>query len=101
MKAVRLALSHFHLPPQSHVLVATDNTTVVSYINKVGGTIFWSLWRQTESLFAIVVHLGILICARFIPGKMNIIADDLSRAGQILPTEWSLHQDMAQHVFDI
>ena len=32
---------------------------------------------------------------------MNVIADDLSRAGQILPTEWSLHQDMANHVFNI
>ena len=32
---------------------------------------------------------------------MNVIADDLSRASQILPTEWSLHQDMANHVFNI
>ena len=32
---------------------------------------------------------------------MKVIADDLSRAGQILPTEWSLHQDMAIHVFDL
>ena len=38
MRAVKLALSHFHLPPQSHVLVAMNNTTVVAFINKVGGT---------------------------------------------------------------
>ena len=73
---------------------------MVAYINKVGGTRFWSLWRETESLFATAVHLGISIRARFIPGKMNVIADNLYRAGQILPTEWFLHQDMARHVFD-
>ena len=31
---------------------------------------------------------------------MNVIADDLSRAGQILPTEWFLHQDIVSHVFN-
>ena len=31
--------------------------------------------------------------------QINAIADDQSRAGQILPTEWSLHQDLADHVF--
>ena len=30
---------------------------------------------------------------------MNVIADDLSRGGQILPTEWSLHQDIADLIF--
>ena len=62
--------------------------------NKVGGTRPWYLWRETESLFATVIHIGISICVRFIPGKVNVIADNLSRAGHILPTEWSLHQDM-------
>ena len=100
MRAVRLALSHFHLPPQSHP-GCYGHYHRGCLINKVGGTRSWSLWRETESLFAITVHLGISVCARFIPGKMNVIADDLSRAGQILPTEWSLHQDMALHVFNI
>ena len=36
MRAVKLSISHFRLPPQSHVLIATDNTTMVAYINKVG-----------------------------------------------------------------
>ena len=37
--------------------------------------------------------------ARFIPGGMNVIAGELSRAGQILPMEWSLHQDIADLIF--
>ena len=37
MRAVKLALFRFHIPPHSSVLVATDNTTVVTYMNKVGG----------------------------------------------------------------
>ena len=39
--------------------------------------------------------------ARIISGKLNVIAEDLNKAGQILSTEWSLDQDMANHVFDI
>ena len=30
------------------------------------------------------------LMARFIPGKKNILADQLSRPDQVLPTEWSL-----------
>ena len=66
----------------------------------MAGTSSWSLWRKTEFVFATVAHLGILISARFILGKMNVIADDLSMASQLLPTEWSLHQDMVLQVFD-
>ena len=36
MRAVRLVLSHFDISPHSNFLVATDNITVVAYINKVG-----------------------------------------------------------------
>ena len=99
MRAVSLALSHFDFLPQSSVLLATDNTTVVAYISKVGGTRSWSLWKETKSLFAAVVHCNISICVSYIPGKMNITADGPSRVGQILPTEWSLHQDIVNHIY--
>ena len=51
-------------------------------------------------MFAAVILLDISICVQFIPGKMNVIADNLSRTGQILPTEWSLHQAIVNHVFN-
>ena len=40
MRAVKLALSHFHIPAKSYVLVASNNSTVVAYINRVGGMQF-------------------------------------------------------------
>ena len=86
MKAVKQTLSHFDLPPRSHILVASDNTTVMAYINKVGGTRSWSLWKETESLFSLATSGSLSVRARYIPGKMNVIADDLSKVGQILPT---------------
>ena len=91
MRTVKLALSQFDIRLRFHILVASDNTTVVAYINKVGGTRSWSLWKETESLLSLAILLNLSIRARYIPGKMNIIVDDLSRVGQILPMEWSLH----------
>ena len=43
----------------------------------VGETRSWALWKETELLFSVVVTLNISIHARFIPGRMNVIADDL------------------------
>ena len=99
MRAISLALQHFNPPPRSHVLVATDNSSVVYYINKQGGTRSWSLWTEAQDLFRITDNLGISIRARHIPGRLNVIADQLSRAGQILPTEWSLHEGIVQSLF--
>ncbi len=42
----------------------------------------------------------IQLFARYIPGKLNVIADGLSRRGQILPTEWSLHPEVVSLIFD-
>ena len=80
MRAVRLALSDFNIPPPSNGLVATDITTVVAYI---------SVHRDQQ------VTLNITTRARFISDKMN-----LSRAGQILPTKWSIHQNIVQLTFN-
>lgn len=100
MRAVRLALLHFHLPPGSSVLGATDNTTVVAYVNNLGGTKSWTLWKETLALFEVVKTSQVTLAARYIPGKLNVIADGLSRRGQVLPTEWSLHPDVVRLIFD-
>ena len=36
----------------------------------------------------------VVLKARHIPGRLNVIADKLSRQGQIIQTEWSLHQEV-------
>ena len=36
--------------------------------------------------------------ARHIPGRLNVIADKLSRLGQTIQTEWSLHPEVFQAI---
>ena len=36
----------------------------------------------------------IVLKARHILGRLNVITDQLSRRGQIIQTEWSLHQEV-------
>ena len=95
LKAVLLALRQFeHLCKNQIVLVATDNTTVVSYINKQGvmksGSLCALLWR----LLSWCHPRGITLRARHIPGRLNVIADKLSRHNQVIQTEWSLSQQV-------
>ena len=73
-----------HLCKGQIVLVATDNTTVVSYINKQGGMRSDSLCAVLWRLLSWCHHRGITLRARHIPGRLNVIADKLSRHNQVI-----------------
>ena len=93
LKAVFLALKSFEpLCKNQSVLIATDNTTVVAYINKQGGMKSGSLCTLLWRLLAWCHPRGIVLRARHIPGRLNVIADKLSRHNQVIQTEWSLDQ---------
>ena len=92
---VLLALKSFeHLCRDQILLVATDNTTVVSYINKQGGMRSGSLCALLWRLLSWCHPRGISLRARHIPGRLNVIADKLSRHNQLIQTEWSLSQQV-------
>ena len=94
LKAVLLALKRFqHLVQGKVVLIATDNTTVVAYINKEGGMRSGSLCALLWRLLCWCNLNQIVLKARHIPGRLNVIADKLSRQKQVIQTEWSLHQE--------
>ena len=99
LKAVTLALTQHNANQGSSILVNTDNTTVVAHINKEGGTHSWDLMEETAILFQLVMSKDWYLKAAHIPGRLNVIADNLSRAGQILPTEWSLNPRAADLIF--
>ena len=99
MRAVINTLKEFLPPMGSNILVSTDNTTVVAHINKEGGTHSWALMVETFSLFMLAVLHQWTIKAVHIPGKLNVIADHLSRQGVSLPTEWSLKQEVVDKLF--
>ena len=102
LKAVIFALQHWAPVLQGHqVMVATDNSTVVSYINKQGGTRSPTLLRLTVDLFLWLEAQNIIVRARHIPGCLNVIADHLSRQNQPIPTEWSLHPEIVERIFRV
>jgi hypothetical protein len=75
----------------SQVMVASDNTTTVAYIRRQGGTRSSSLLALTQEFFAWLEIHQITISCRHVPGSLNVLADSLSRAGEIIATEWSIH----------
>ena len=103
LKAEFLAIRSFqtHLLNQ-RVLVASDNATVVAYLNKQGGgthslEMCLMIWR----LMAFCNPRAILLRARHIQGCLNVITDSLSRRDKIIQTEWSLHPKIFQGICQI
>ena len=95
LKAVLLALKSFEKQCRGQiVLIATDNTTVVSYINKEGGMRSGSLCALLWRLLSWCHPRKIILQARHIPGHLNVIADELSRHNQVIQTEWCLSQQV-------
>ena len=99
LKAVLLALKEFQdLCVNQIVLVATDNTTVVAYINKElgmrSGPLCALLWR----ILTWCSQRQVTLKGRHIPGRLNVIADKLSRLGQTIQTEWSLLPEIFQNL---
>ena len=99
LKAVLLALKEFQsLCTNRVVLIATDNTTVVAYINKEGGMRSGPLCALLWRILTWCTKNQIILKARHIPGRLNVIADKLSRLGQTIQTEWSLHPDVFREI---
>ena len=74
----------------SWVIVCADNTTALAYLAKQGGTKSRTLSLRAEEVVLWCHRNDIQIQTRFIPGKVNTLADSLSRKGQIVTTEWTI-----------
>ena len=101
LRAISRALAEFKFPHGSHILVNTDNTTVVAYVNKQGGTRSIYLMEETYALFDLLVKGGWTLRARHLPGVKNVIADALSRRNQVIPSEWSLLPSVVKRIFHV
>ncbi len=90
MLAVYRALKYF-LPDLRghHVLVRTDNTAVVSYINHQGGLRSRSLYKLAHQILLWSQDKFLSLRTLYIPGYLNVGADVLSRQGP-RPGEWML-----------
>ena len=99
MRAVLLALKHFQEVIQGQsLLVATDNTTVVAYLQNQGGTHSRSLYLLCRDILLLCNHLNTPLVVRHVPGKQNLVADALSRSCVPVNTEWELHPSVFQQI---
>ena len=64
-----------------------------------GGSHSPTLSREAESLLLLCQSNNIALKARHVAGKINILADFLSRPGMILQTEWTLAHSVLQPVW--
>ncbi|KAI2645044.1 ORF V: Enzymatic polyprotein [Labeo rohita] len=101
MLPVFQALKHF-LPDlrDRHVLVRTNNTAVVSYINHQGGLRSRPLYKLAHQI--LVWSRGKLLSLRavYLPGYLNVGADILSRQGP-RPGEWMLHPEVVKQIWRV
>ena len=73
------------------VLIQTDNTTVVSHLNRGSGCRSVTQHLVIRSLLLWCHARQITVTARHLPGRYNQLADLLSRRDQVIATEWTLH----------
>ena len=102
MKAIFLSLSRAaHKVKNSTVLVSTDNTTVVAYIRRQGGTHSTELLEEAWNVLSLCLAHNIQLLVKHIPGRFNTLADRMSRVDKPISTEWSLNQEIANKIFQI
>ena len=106
LQAVWNALRHFvHDLRGHHVLVISDNTSVVAYLNREGGTRSRSLNDLVRPLVLWCMEHSITLQAAHLAGADNLQADALSRPeaqsrrDRFKSVEWSLDQDVADRLF--
>ncbi|XP_048024136.1 LOW QUALITY PROTEIN: uncharacterized protein LOC125253920 [Megalobrama amblycephala] len=99
MMAVFLALRVF-LPDLRghHVLVRSDNTSVVAYINHQGGLRSRPLYKLAHQILLWSQGKLLSLRAAYVPGVQNIGADVLSRQG-LRPGEWRLHPEVVEQIW--
>ena len=97
MKALFLALLSFQELVASRCVTAMcDNSTVVAYVNKQGGTVSHSLCSLASQLLRWLESLNVHLDVRYLPGESSVLADILSRRDQVIRTERSFHPQVAR-----
>ena len=100
LRAVLLSLREFSPALQGRVVrVMLDNQTAVAYLRKSGGIRSRRLNSIALETLKFADSIGVHLVPVFIPGRLNVTADGLSRIGQVRETEWVLRTEVLQQVF--
>jgi hypothetical protein len=97
LKAVHLALKTFPIPANSTILIRTDSTTSLSYINKQGGTRSLSLLNLATEVWNWCLNKNIAIQAQHISGIHNVTADMESRR-TYFKNQWQIKPEIFQEI---
>ena len=87
--------------PASGQLVSlfTDNTTALAYLRKEEGTRSSTINSVAQSTLRLCESNDVRLLPQFVPGKLIILADSLSRGSQVLGSEWTLCQEVCRDLF--
>ncbi len=99
-RTVFLALQTF-LPSvkNRNVLIETNNTTTLAYINKEGGTRSFHVYMETIDPLLWCHEKNVKIRAVHIKGSLNVMTDLLSRDLKTINTEWSVHPQVIKDIW--
>jgi hypothetical protein len=78
MKAIYFALQSFKDISNQSILIKTDNTTCVAYINHQGGITSPTLSRIAKQLWRLCLNRKIVLKAEHVLGINNVLADRAS-----------------------
>ena len=100
LQAIWLGLRAFSQRVENaRVALMSDNMSAVAYLRNQGGTKSLTMNDLATDICLWSEKRGMTLVPRYLPGHLNVLADHLSRRGQILKTEWSLNQTVADRIF--
>ena len=100
LQAIWLGLRAFSLRVENvRVALLSDKTSAVAYLRNQGGTKSLAMNDLATDICLWSEKRGMTLVPRYLPGHLNVLADLLSRRGQILKTEWSVNQTVADRIF--
>ena len=92
LKAVLHTLASDLVPQGSSIRVFSDNSTTVQALLKQGSSRSLSVTKEVQDILSLCKRKSLSIFPHKIPGKLNVLADALSRDTP-LPGEWELHPE--------
>ncbi|XP_021339803.1 uncharacterized protein LOC110441027 [Mizuhopecten yessoensis] len=95
MRAVLSALRGLRPSLQGKAIcLATDNSTVVAYLQRQGGTRSPALCAFSTQVLLLCQEISLDLTVRHLPGRLNVLADNLSRSRSPVFTEWTLKRSV-------
>ena len=87
-----------HLLVGLSVALFCDNTTTVTYPRRSGGTFSSTLNATAREILLWAENHRVRLLPQFIMGSSSVTADALSRPNQVIGSEWTLHQEVVDHL---